>query len=118
MVDHANGLTSHYAHLHVIARGIRPGARITQKTVIGQVGATGRATGPHLHLGIKRNGSWVDPERLKFSRNDPVPSHQRAAFEVVVQARMVRIAAMRLPEDEAGDGLRLAQLDAGGGPAD
>ena len=60
-IRHAGGLESHYAHLHQINRGIRPGVRVESRQQVGTVGTTGRSTGPHLHFGVKRNGNFVDP---------------------------------------------------------
>lgn len=60
-IQHDGGYTTHYAHLSVIARGIVRGAHVTQRQAIGQVGTTGRSTGPHLHFGLKRGSTFLDP---------------------------------------------------------
>lgn len=60
-IQHDGGFTTHYAHMHVIARGITRGAHVSQRQVIGQVGTTGRSTGPHLHFGLKRGTNFLDP---------------------------------------------------------
>jgi murein DD-endopeptidase MepM/ murein hydrolase activator NlpD len=62
-VRHAGGYESEYLHLSSIASGIRSGARVTQAALLGRVGATGLATGPHLHYGLRRNGAYVNPAR-------------------------------------------------------
>jgi murein DD-endopeptidase MepM/ murein hydrolase activator NlpD len=61
LIRHGNGLSTGYAHLHGIARGIRPGARVRQGQVIGFVGSSGLSTGPHLHFELHRNGKPVNP---------------------------------------------------------
>jgi len=61
MVDHCNGLETIYAHLDAILT-VR-GARLEQGDTLGRVGATGNATGPHLHYEIRRDGVPVDPQR-------------------------------------------------------
>ena len=58
-VDHGPDVLSLYAHLSEIS--VRPGERITKATVIGLSGATGNATGPHLHFEVWRWGREVDP---------------------------------------------------------
>ncbi|WP_422921366.1 M23 family metallopeptidase [Sphingomonas donggukensis] len=59
MLDHGMGLNSAFLHLSRIA--VRPGQRVRQGDVIGYVGSTGRATGPHLHWGMKWRGARLDP---------------------------------------------------------
>lgn len=58
---HADGLETMYAHQSRIADGIVPGANIRQGQIIGLVGTTGNATGPHLHYEIHVDGEPVDP---------------------------------------------------------
>ncbi len=61
-VQHPNGYTTRYGHLSRIPGGVRPGTAVRQGDVIGYVGATGLATGPHLHYEVRRHGRPVDPE--------------------------------------------------------
>lgn len=61
-IDHGQGLISLYAHLHQIQ--VKIGDKIERGQVIGQVGQTGRVTGPHLHLGVILNQSLIDPVLL------------------------------------------------------
>lgn len=59
MIDHGNGLNS--AFLHCSALLVKEGDRVKQGQLIGRIGATGRATGPHLHWGMKWGRSRIDP---------------------------------------------------------
>lgn len=73
-VDHGLGLYSMYFHLSEVL--VRDGDLVKAGQVIGKVGATGRATGPHLHWGAKINGARVNPYALldlPFPRNDSIP---------------------------------------------
>ena len=61
-IDHGNGLISMYFHLSEI--GVQKGQAVELGQSVGKVGATGRATGPHLHFGLRWHGSKVDPAVL------------------------------------------------------
>ncbi len=61
-INHGNGLTTRYAHLSSIE--VLPGQNVGLGTVLGRIGATGRATGPHLHYEVRIDGEPVDPERF------------------------------------------------------
>jgi murein DD-endopeptidase MepM/ murein hydrolase activator NlpD len=58
---HANGLETLYLHMNRIWPGVVPGARVTQGQQIGEVGTTGRSTGPHLNYEVHVNGIAVNP---------------------------------------------------------
>lgn len=68
-IDHGNGVVSSYAHLERI--GVKIGQTVKPGDVIGNVGATGRATGPHLHYAVRDNGKWVDPTTFKYATPEP-----------------------------------------------
>ena len=78
VIRHNNGYTSFYGHLSRIM--VRAGDRVTQSDLIGLVGATGLATGPHLHYGIKKNGAWADPMRIQSPAAEPLRAEDRPAF--------------------------------------
>jgi murein DD-endopeptidase MepM/ murein hydrolase activator NlpD len=62
VIDHGGGIQSMYFHLDRIA--VQKGEKVEKGHIIGLVGSTGRATGPHLHWGIRINGDRIDPLRL------------------------------------------------------
>ena len=69
MLDHGHGLASIYVHLSEIE--VAEGQRVEQGTAIGKVGATGRATGAHLHWGVSLNQTRLDPELLAGPMQKP-----------------------------------------------
>jgi murein DD-endopeptidase MepM/ murein hydrolase activator NlpD len=62
VLDHGQGLQTLYMHLSEIK--VEEGARVTKGEELGLVGGTGRATGPHLHLGVRWRGEYLDPSAL------------------------------------------------------
>jgi len=82
-VDHDSGVASSYAHLARFAPGIAPGESVERGQVIGYVGSSGLATGPHLHFAFHRNGKYVDPLRLPATSDAPIPARAWPAFERV-----------------------------------
>lgn len=66
-IQHPSGYSTRYAHLSWIAPGIRRGRVIRQGEMLGRVGMTGLATGPHLHYEVRRDGRPLDPARVAVS---------------------------------------------------
>jgi murein DD-endopeptidase MepM/ murein hydrolase activator NlpD len=81
-LKHAGGYETYYLHLSAFGSGIRAGASVSQGQVIGRVGATGLASGPHLDYRVRRNGVFVNPlvEHRKMPPGEPIPASARAAF--------------------------------------
>jgi murein DD-endopeptidase MepM/ murein hydrolase activator NlpD len=87
VVLHHNGTyETAYAHMSHIARGIRPGQRVHQGQVIGYVGATGRATGPHLHYEVRINGAATHPISVKMQPGQQLAGKELGAFRTVADA--------------------------------
>jgi murein DD-endopeptidase MepM/ murein hydrolase activator NlpD len=101
-------LISSYCHMSRFAAGIHPGEHVETRQLLGYVGQTGRATGPHLHFAIKKNGIFIDPLAMKLDGVRVVPPGKREEFE-----------AMRAELDKALDAIPLEPLspDAGLPPA-
>lgn len=68
IIKHENNLQTVYMHMKNFKKGQKVGTRVRAKDVIGYVGSTGLATGPHLHFGIKKNGHYIDPQKMKMNR--------------------------------------------------
>jgi murein DD-endopeptidase MepM/ murein hydrolase activator NlpD len=87
-IRHGGSISTLYAHLSGFAKGTRTGARVRQGEPIGYVGATGYATGAHLHYEFKIGGMHQDPMRVALPKAEPVPPRLRDAFmQVATQAR-------------------------------
>ena len=71
MIDHGHGLNSVYAHMSAIL--VEEGQRVVKGQAIGRVGATGRATGPHLHWGVSLFDTHLDPGLLAGPMTPPAP---------------------------------------------
>ena len=89
-VRHPNNYETEYLHLSSIA--VRAGQRVAQGDLVGRVGKTGLATGPHLHYGLKKNGRYVNPvlEHRAMPPGEPVP----AAFVSVFASERDRYFAL------------------------
>lgn len=88
---HRNGFETIYCHLSRVA--VATGAPVTQKQIVGWVGETGLATGPHLHYAVKRGGTFVNPLTLRIPRGQPVPESLRADFGAKVAPLRARLDA-------------------------
>ena len=87
-IRHGGSVTTLYAHLSGFAKGIRAGSRVRQGEPVGYVGATGFATGPHLHYEFKISGIHQNPLRVALPKAEPVPAQLKARFlEVASEAR-------------------------------
>jgi murein DD-endopeptidase MepM/ murein hydrolase activator NlpD len=77
---HGGSLVTVYGHLRGFADGIRPGVKVHQNQVIGYVGSTGRATGPHLHYTMIQNGRAINPLSFRNPPSKALPEQQRPAL--------------------------------------
>jgi len=79
-IDHANHVRTVYGHLSRFARGINAGDRVAQGELIGYVGMTGLATGPHLHFEYLSRGVHMDPQKVALPTDTPIPPAELNAF--------------------------------------
>jgi len=80
VLSHGKQYSTLYAHLSRFARGIHNGSPVKQGEVIGYVGQTGLATGPHLHYEFRVNGVHRNPLSIKTTPVEPLPARELAAF--------------------------------------
>lgn len=81
-IQHNSVYSTVYMHLNGFAKGISQGSNIKQSDLIGYVGSTGTATGPHLDFRVYKNGRPIDPLKLESPSVEPVPTDSMAKFTV------------------------------------
>lgn len=104
VLQHGGNVTTLYAHMSRIARSARVGNRVKQGDIIGYVGATGLASGAHLHYEYRINGVHKNPRTVDLPKADPVPAARRAEFAAVTAPLVAELDTLSGP-------LRLAALD-------
>jgi murein DD-endopeptidase MepM/ murein hydrolase activator NlpD len=88
-LKHRNGYETVYCHLSGVA--VSAGKPVSQKQIIGFVGQTGMATGPHLHYAVKRGGAFVNPLQLKVPRDSPIPPAGMEDFRAKIAPLRARL---------------------------
>lgn len=88
---HPNGYGTRYAHLSRFAKGMRKGQRVSQGQVIGYVGKTGLASGPHLHYEFLVNGKQRNPMKLALPPGPPITAQLRGAFDQTAAPLLSRL---------------------------
>ncbi len=105
IIQHRNNYSTWYGHLSRIEKGIRSGARVEQGDMIGRVGSTGLATGPHLHFEMRVAGRAVNPLTIRTVRAEPLVAGHRTRFREYVVS-MDR----RLNETAVVDGTSISSM--------
>ena len=82
-LKHAQGYESSYMHLSKYASGLKAGSRVSQGQLIGYVGATGTATGPHLDFRVFQNGKAIDPLSLNSPASEPLDAKYLEEFNAL-----------------------------------
>jgi len=95
MLRHANGYSTLYGHLSGFTQSLRYGAKVVQGEVIGFVGMTGLATGPHLHYEFHVSGVHVDPLRRAPQPGPSITASLRSAFDLNVRDRLAALELLR-----------------------
>ena len=103
ILKHRNGYKTYYGHLSKIAKGVRNGAKVDQGSIIGYVGATGLATGPHLHYEVRIDDRPVNPTLVKAEPGIPIPSGMLADFRQL-RDRLDPLIASIKPSDHIAAG--------------
>lgn len=97
IITHPNHYKTFYGHLSKIEKGIKNGMKATQGQIIGYVGSTGLATGPHLHYEIRINNKAVNPLAVKMTKGTSIPKPLMARFIRFKSEMDARLASITPP---------------------
>jgi len=95
IIKHGAKYSTLYGHMSKFRGGLAVGSRVKQGQVIGYVGMTGLATGPHLHYEFRINGVHRDPLRVKLPGADPLAAKYRSDFRHKAQALLAKLDLVR-----------------------
>ncbi|TMA98124.1 MAG: hypothetical protein E6J74_02265 [Deltaproteobacteria bacterium] len=92
-LKHDATYTSRYAHMDSFADGIHPGIAVTKGQVIGYVGSTGRATGPHLHFELYKDQQYINPLSVDFPADEIIEPALQKMFENQMRTYLVELTS-------------------------
>lgn len=95
ILQHANGISTVYGHLSKFAPGLRRGQKIRQGEIIGFVGMSGLATGPHLHYEFRVHGEHRNPLTIALPSPEPLPKDQLAEFNMQTRSFVAQLDMLR-----------------------
>jgi murein DD-endopeptidase MepM/ murein hydrolase activator NlpD len=93
-LQHSGGLATMYLHMSRFAKGMRQGKRVKQGEVIGYVGSTGLATGPHLCYRMTRNGAPVNPAKIPTTPGEPISRASMESFRALQAPLLAKLATI------------------------
>lgn len=91
ILQHGGQYSTVYGHMSRFASGLSAGQRVRQGQLIGYVGSTGLATGPHLHYEFRLNGQHRDPLTVTLPKPEPLPSTELAKFKQLTQPMLAQL---------------------------
>lgn len=107
-IRHNSTYTTQYLHMSGFAKGIRTGKVVKQGEVIGYVGSTGLATGPHVCYRFWKNGVQVDPYQQDLPDAEPIKDEYRGEYEPYMMKLKQQLDAIKIPGEEKGHKLQFA----------
>jgi murein DD-endopeptidase MepM/ murein hydrolase activator NlpD len=101
-IRHNNGYETIYLHMQKFAKSMQKNKRLTQGQVIGYVGSTGLATGPHLCFRMVKNGTPINPQSIKSPKAAPIPAERLAEFKLAISPYLAMLQREELEQIVAG----------------
>ncbi len=95
VIQHGSRYSTLYAHLNNYARNLKTGSRVQQGQIIGYVGSTGLATGPHLHYEFRLNGVHRNPLTVKLPDAAPLPKQYREDFKLATENLIAQLELVK-----------------------
>ncbi len=95
-IRHNGTYSTQYLHMSKIAKGIRPGVKVKQKQVIGYVGSTGLATGPHVCFRFWKNGAQINHRKQKFPSSHPVSDENMTQYNIYMDSLKAIIDSFKI----------------------
>jgi murein DD-endopeptidase MepM/ murein hydrolase activator NlpD len=95
IIKHINGYVTYYGHLSKVRKSIKKGVKVQQGQIIGYVGATGLASGPHLDYRVKISNRFVNPLVLKLPRGKPISGKLFTQFKIVRDEMNTQLASIK-----------------------
>lgn len=93
-IEHAHPYSTSYSHLRGFARSLKVGTKVRKGQVIGYVGASGMATGPHLHFMLFENGNYIDPLNVKLPSDEQISGSRWKRFARLRSDLVARLASL------------------------
>jgi murein DD-endopeptidase MepM/ murein hydrolase activator NlpD len=97
-IRHNSNYSTQYLHMSRIAKGIRPGKKVTQGQTIGYVGSTGLANGPHLCYRFWKNGRQVDAMKVELPPSEPILEDNKPAYDSVMLEMVDRLHQLEIEQ--------------------
>lgn len=94
-IQHGDRYTTLYAHLSRFPKNLKNGSRVNQGEIIGYVGKSGLATGPHLHYEFRVDGIHHDPQKVKLPGSSPLEHSELVAFKETIEPLRSQLASLR-----------------------
>ena len=106
-IRHRTGVESLYAHLSRYAKNLKVGQTVRQKQVIGYVGSTGLATGPHVCFRLSKGGKYVNPGNVRgLATREPVPANLRGRFQAARDMLLAELDGSKVLARDSRDSAR------------